>query len=97
MKTNETTPADVHEIRYTLDNEICVQLASGETLKFQPMDVLDMFHALLQAIGVRSDDNLYFAVADVLLAPAGQDEEEHKTEVAAIDEAAVALITEIAG
>lgn len=98
MTPKKITPVEVKGISYMLDNSICIDLIGGdEVLKFSPSDVLDMFHGLLQAIGVKNDDNLYFAIDDVLTALTYEDEGKTDERRDAVDGAAVEMIVELAG
>lgn len=78
MNAKEITPVEVKGISYTWDNSICIDLIGGaKVMKFAPSDVLDMFHALLQAIGadIVASDDLFYAV-DTALGDAGEEEKQ---------------------
>lgn len=78
MNAKEITPVEVKGISYTWDNSICIDLIGGvKIMKFSPVDVLDMFHALLQAIGadIAASDDLFYAV-DTAIGEAGEEEKQ---------------------
>lgn len=98
MTPKKIIPVEVKGISYMLDNSICIDLIGGdEILKFNPSDVLDMFHGLLQAIGAKKYDELFCAIDDILTALPYEDEGKTDERRDAVDEAAVEMIVELAG